>query len=308
MPMIRPSIFRRFLFLIWTIPFLLLLLPSCESNMVVFNDVEEREANEIVVFLASRNIAAHKVASSGGGPAGGANTAPLFNIVVPSTYATEAMALLNQNGLPRKKSTTLLELFAKQGLMSSASEETIRFQAGLAEEIAGMIRNIDGVIDADVQLAFPPAQSAIAVPGQAQAPRITASVYVKHQGILDDPNSHLMTKIKRLVAASVNGLDLNDVTVVADRSRFTDITLGAPAELLAAAPKEYVSIWSIVLNKESASRFRFLFFTLTFAFLVLALIGGWLVWKFYPILRRKGGWRELFNPKPIASEEEESEE
>jgi type III secretion protein J len=63
------------------------------------------------------------------------------------------------------------------------------------------------------------------------------------------------------------------------------------------------------LNKDSASRFRFLFFTLTFAFLIVAGIGSWLLWKFYPILRQKGGWKELFNPKPyVASEEEESEE
>ncbi len=62
---------------------------------------------------------------------------------------------------------------------------------------------------------------------QAPAQRVTAAVYVKHQGIVDDPNSHLISKIKRLVAGSVTGLDINDVTVISDRSRFTDVTLKA---------------------------------------------------------------------------------
>ncbi len=295
--MTRTSFYRRFVSLAWLLPLFMLLLASCETNMVIINDVEEREANEIVVFLASRRIAASKVPATSNAPGGGGNSNPMFNIAVSSDKATESMALLNQVGLPRKKGTTLLDLFAKQGLMSSAQEETIRYQAGLGEEIAGMIRKIDGVLDASVQLAFPPVETGIALPG-ATKQRITASVYVKHQGVLDDPNSHLITKIKRLVAASVSGLDINDVTVIPDRSRYTDMTFGVGAEALTAAPKEYVSIWSIVMNKESASRFRFLFFTLTFAFLVVIAIGAWVLWKFYPVLRQEGGWRELLRPKP----------
>ena len=310
--MIR-SFYRRLFSVRWILPLVMLLLASCETNMVIINDVDEREANEIVVFLASRRITAHKISSTSTAP-GGAAAIPMFNIAVTSDKATEAMAILNQIGLPRRKSTTLLDLFAGQGLMKTAQEETIRYQAGLAEEIAGMIRKIDGVLDASVQLAFPPTETGIGVPG-APKQHVTASVYVKHQGVLDDPNSHLISKIKRLVAASVNGLDINDVTVIPDRARYTDISLGAGAEALTAAPKEYVSIWSIVMNKESASRFRFLFFTLTFAFLIVAAIGAWVIWKFYPILRQEGGWKELLNPKPYTPpqpeyeyEEEEEEE
>lgn len=302
-PFSRP-IFSRLLSYAFLFPLLLLMLAGCESNMVIINDVEEREANEIVVYLASRHIAANKIPTTSAAPGGAAASIPMFNISVPADKATESMALLNQIGLPRKKGTHLLDLFAQQGLMSSATSETIRFQAGLAEEIAGMIRKIDGILDASVQLAFPPAETGIGVPGAAKQ-KVTASVYVKHQGVLDDPNSHLITKIKRLVSASVSGLDINDVTVVADRSRLTDITIGGAPEALTAQPKEYVSIWSIVMNKSSASRFRFLFFVLTFAFLIVAAIGGWLLWKFYPVLRQSGGWKELFKPKPYTPPVEE---
>jgi type III secretion protein J len=276
----------------------LLILTGCETKNVIINDVDEREANEIIVFLASKNISAEKVPSPSTSPGGGDSSVTLWSIAVQEGKTTDAMAILNQNGLPRKKGTNLLSLFAKQGLMSTDKEETIRYQAGLAEQIANMIRKIDGVIDADVQLSFPP-QENTGAPGQAPPQRMTAAVYVKHQGIIDDPNSHLVTKIKRLVAGSVNGLDVNDVTVISDRSRFTDITLHPIPDAMMPKSREYVSIWSIVLSKDSASRFRFLFFILTTASVLLTAIVGWLIWKFYPILKRKGGFKSLLHPRPL---------
>ena len=219
---------------------------------------------------------------------GAGNGPTLYSISVESDQATQAMAILNQNGLPRKKGTNLLDLFAKAGLMTSDKEETIRYQAGLAEQLANMIRKIDGVIDADVQLSFPvESTSPIGPVAGTQAPvqKITAAVYVKHQGVLDDPNTHLVTKIKRLIAGSVTGLDINDVTVISDRSRFTDLTLTPSAEALEPKTKEYVSIWSIVMSKSSASRFRFIFFLLMICAIVFASIVGWMIWKFYPILK-----------------------
>jgi type III secretion protein J len=278
----------------------LFFLTSCENNMVILTDVNEREANEIVVFLATRGISAQKIVATSSSPAA-AITESMYSIAVSSSDSTEAMSILNQNGLPRKKGTNLLELFAKQGLMSSEKEETIRYQAGLAMQIANMIRKIDGVIDADVQLSFPEAQTALPGTQTAIPQKVTAAVYVKHQGILDDPNSHLVTKIKRLVAGSVNGLDINDVTVISDRSRFTDMTLNQVPNALSpqGKEKEYVSIWSIVMSKSSAPRFRALFFTLTVISILFALIIGWLLWKFYPILRRQGGVRQLLTVKPF---------
>ena len=264
-----------------------------------FNDIEEREANEIVVFLASRSIKAEKVPAPTAA-AVGADTGPkMWSIAVPEGDMTEAMAILNQNGLPRKMGTNLLDLFAKQGLMSTDREETIRYQAGLEQQIANTIRKIDGVIDADVQLSFPPEAAAVGAPGAQTQQRVTAAVYVKHHGVVDDPNSHLVSKIKRLVSGSVNGLDINDVTVISDRSRFTDVTLGETMEASVPQAKDYVSIWSIVMTKQSAARFRLLFFALVATNALFVLIIGWVLWKFYPVLRESGGFKQLLHPLPI---------
>lgn len=284
----------------------LIFLTGCENQKVIVNDVPEREANEIIVLLASKGVTAMKQeAPSTGGAAVGAATGTLWSIAVPEKQEVEAMAILNRIGLPRKKTVSLLDIFAKSGLISSATEETIRYQAGLAAQIAGTIRKIDGVIDADVELSIPPEETGIPTPGAVRQ-KPTAAVFVKHQGILDDPNSHLVTKIKRLVSASVPGLDVNDVTVISDRSRFTDITLGELPEEITPQAKEYVSIWSIVMSKTSAARFRVLFFILIFTMVVFGLFLVWMLWKFYPILRSRG-LKNLLNPVPFRNPEEPKE-
>lgn len=263
---------------------LFVFLISCQGNQSIVNNIEERDANEIVVFLASKGINAQKIQAATEAVGGGGGAA-LFDISVDSAQSTEAMALLNRYGLPRRQGTNLLELFAKSGLMSTDREETIRYQAGLAEQLCNTIRKIDGVLDADVQLSFPPSET---TPGAA-VPKMTAAVYVKHQGLLEDPNSHMETKIKRLLAGSVSGLDFDQVTVISDRARFADVTLDPQSELIGGknTPQTYASIWSIVMTKSSLSRFRFLFFTLITLLLLFAVALGWMVYKFYPQLLPK---------------------
>ncbi len=289
------------------LPFFLatVLLTGCEKNTLIVSAVEEREANEIIVFLASSGISASKsiaTASSPGSGQGGTK----WDISVSNKKSTDAMAILNQNGLPRIKGTNLLELFGKPGIMSSEKEGNIRYQAGLAEQIAGTIRKIDGVIDVSVQISFPNTDASQGMPWEQTTPqKITAAVYVKHQGVLDDPNSHLVMKIKRLVSSSVQGLELNDVTIISDKARFTDINLGLAAETLSNNPKEkdYVNIWSIVMSKSSAARFRVLFFFLSLFAIVFAGTAAWLIWKLYPTLKSAGGLKSLLKPSPFPKEQ-----
>jgi type III secretion protein J len=270
-----------FLFLFFT-----LWLASCQGNQSIVNNVEEREANEIIVYLASKGIAAQKVQAASG-ELGGQGPSNQFNIYVDPDKSTEAMALLNRAGLPKQQGTTLLQLFAKSGLMSSDREETIRYQAGLAEQLKNTILKIDGVLDADVQISFPPTETTPA-PGVA-IPKTTAAIYVKHQGVLEDPNSHLETKIKRLVSGGVTGLNFEDVSVISDRSKMAEIQLSPGGEMI--GPKNladsYVSIWSIIMTKSSLARFRLLFFLLILLNLIFAGALGWAVYKFYPHMLKK---------------------
>ncbi|NGX55875.1 MAG: Nodulation protein NolT [Candidatus Anoxychlamydiales bacterium] len=264
---------------------LALILVSCESSKTIVNNLDERSANEIVVYLASKGIAAQKIQAGSTGPGTGATN--LWNIFVDEKKQVDAMTLLNQVGLPRIKGTNLLTLFDGKSLMKSDKEENIRYQAGIEEELKNIIRKIDGVLDADVRISFPQAQEVGFT--ATQTPKIKAAVYIKHQGIFDDPNQHLDSKIKRLVAGSIDNLSFDDVTVISDKSRIADIQMIPDVKTLGprALDKEYVKIWSIIMTKNSASKFRTIFFTMIFLILIFAGLMGYLIYKFYPEIQKK---------------------
>lgn len=277
------------------------LLTSCESRRTIVNGLDEKEANEILVFLSTKGIDANKQQAATEGAGG---KAVLWNISVESSRGNEAMALLNQVGLPRRRGQNLLGIFSNVGLVPSGMQEKIRYQAGLAEQIASTIRKIDGVLDADVQISFPDEDPLN--PG-ANKQKITASVYVKHSGVMDDPNAHLVTRIKRLVAGSVNGLDYDNVTVIGDRARFSESPLGGYQGTFGEEDRPYVNVWSITLAKSDLTRFRIIFFSFTITILILLLILIWILWKIYPLLKQAGGFKQLFSIQQIPTEKIEEE-
>lgn len=277
--------------------FLLLLaclLAGCEGRRTIVNGLDEKEANEILVFLSTKGIDATKQQAAT--EAAAASKAVQWNISVESSRANEAMALLNQVGLPRRRGQNLLGIFSNVGLVPSGMQEKIRYQAGLAEQIASTIRKIDGVLDADVQISFPDEDPLN--PGNTKQ-KITASVYVKHSGVLDDPNAHLVTRIKRLVAGSVNGLDYDNVTVIGDRARFSESPLGGLQGTFGEEEIPFVRVWSITIAKTALTRFRIIFFSFTIALLILLLSLIWLLWKFFPMLKELGGFKGLFSLQQI---------
>jgi type III secretion protein J len=273
---------------------LLFMLTGCSDRIAIINNVDEREANEIVVFLASKGISADKQAAISGNVGGGGGP-QMWNIYVDPGNITESLAILNRNGLPRKQGQNLLEIFGDTGLVPTDMQQKIRYQAGLAQQIANTIRQIDGVIDASVQISIP----------TDDQQTITAAVYVKHQGVLDNPNSQLITKIKQLVSGSVPGLKFENVTVISDRSRFTDVTLAGEQKTI-EEEREYVSVWGVVVARNSVGLFRFYF--IFFSVLILILIGilSWIIFKCLPYIKDNGGV-SLFLDIPFIKKKNDSE-
>lgn len=291
------------------------LVASCSAPRTIVNQLDEKEANEIIVFLARKGITATKIKSTGDG-AGGGTGGLMWDVQVAESEAIEAMAILNTHGLPRRRGQNLLGIFEAGGLVPSEMQERVKFQQGLAEQIASTIRKIDGILDADVQLSFP--EEDIFNPEANKDKRVSASVYVKHSGVMDDPNALLETKIKRLVASSIQDLEFENVAVIADRAKFSGDTTLIGNSL--SDEKDYVSVWSIVLAKESVSRFRLIFFSFTLLIVGSLLSVAWMLFKFLPVISELG-FGELFQLSPItparirgegapspAEEEEEEEE
>ena len=278
---------------------LALLVAGCATQTAIVTNVEEREANEIVVLLASKGVDAAKIPTTV--TTTGTTAASGWDIAVPASQITESLAILNKAGLPRTKGTTLLDLFGASTLVPSDLQDQIRFQDGLSEQLGNTIRKMDGIIDADIQITFPQDDE-----GETA---YTASVYVKHRGVLDNPNSLMVTKIKRLVSSALPGLTIENVSVVADRALISDIALQTytrPEDL-----KEYVSIWSVVIAKDSAARFRIIFYAFIFLLFILACALAWFIWKCLPIIQQQGGIKSLYYPQQYTTgvvAEEEAEE
>lgn len=298
----RPTLFsqssfmrEKSLLILFFLAIIAFAMTGCESKKTIVNGLDEREANEILVLLARENIPAYKLKEKEGG--GGGSKIPVWDIAVDATDANRAMAILSANGLPRRRGQNLIELFSSGGLVPSDMQEKIRYQAGLADSIANTIRKIDGIVDADVQLSFPEedALNPTATKGQ-----ITASVYVKHTGVLDDPNSHLITKIKRLVASSVAGLSFDNVTVIPDRTRFSEMNLARDS----SSQQDLVKVWTLVIARDSLVRFQIIFFSLCLIVLMLAFYTFWLSWKLFPLIKKRGGFKQLLHMAPLPDEYE----
>lgn len=288
--------FRRFISCLLLLTGIMFSCTSCASRSMIAHGLAIREANEVVVLLVSKGISAEKtpVAASN---VGGGSSEQLWDITVPGSQITDALAILNQAGLPRPKGTSLLDLFSKQGLVPSELQEKIRYQEGLSEQLATTIRKMDGIVDANVQVSFSQECDDENVP-------ITASVYVKHKGVLDNPNSIVVSKIKRLVASAVPGLIIENVSVVGDRAIYNNISLTNPW----GDETPLVSIWGITLAQFSVVKFRLIFYIfMILLFLTLSLI-VWLIWKTHLLFSHFGGIKSIIQVAPYQYQTEKKEE
>lgn len=268
----------------------LLLLFGCNSRTTIANSLSERDANEVVVLLVSKGVEAEKMpaaVATGGGGAG----PKMWDINVPAKQITDALTILNQAGLPRVKGTNLLDLFGNQGLVPSDMQNRIRYQEGLSMQLANTIRTMDGIIDANVQITLPSDE-------EEDHQKLTASVYVKHRGILDNPNSLLVTKIKRLVSSAVPGLEIDNVSVVSDRALYSDITLD---QVQRGEDLSYVSVWGVIVAKGSVGLFRGILYTFIIIIFLLACILLWTAWKVLGVVKHEG-WKSFFMPEPYKYE------
>lgn len=80
------------------------------------------------------------------------------------------------------------------------------------------------------------------------------------------------------------------------------------ARIAGEEEKQYVNVWTVILAKESVTRFRILFFAFAIALLLLLLSLIWVLWKIFPLLHKHGGIKELFHIHPIKLDETETKE
>ena len=124
---------------------LALLLAGCDKEATLFSGLAESQANAALAALLESGIAATKVPGDEG----------TWNVMIGEKDFAEAATLCERRGLPRRTFNGVGVVFKKTGMVSSPSEERIRFMDAIAQDLSQTISMIDGVVDARVHVVLP---------------------------------------------------------------------------------------------------------------------------------------------------------
>lgn len=171
-------------------------LVGCDKEVPIHSGLVERQANLVMAALLGEGIEAHKVA-------GEENT---WNVTIMEGDFSRASDLLERKGLPRRDFNGVGETFKKTGMISSPTEERIRFMDALAQDLSRTISGIDGVIDARVHLVLPEND-----PFAKNILPSSAAVAIRSRWDADIRD--LVPSIKALVQNAIEGLKYEKITV-----------------------------------------------------------------------------------------------
>jgi type III secretion protein J len=170
-------------------------LAGCQVDL--HTKATEVDANEMLGALLSAGLDARKATPDAG---------KTWTISVEELQMARAIEVLRDNALPRERRATLGDLFKKEGLISSPTEERVRFLFGVQQGLAETLSKIDGVIVARVHIVLPNND-----PLATTVKPSSAAVFVKHRRSVEI--QALIPAIKTLVVHSVEGLQYHQVTV-----------------------------------------------------------------------------------------------
>src|SRR5260363_70784 len=156
------------------------LLAGCKVTL--YSDLTESEANQMLALLMMNRISAAKQQNKAG-------------------------EVLRQNGYPRPKYASVMDVFPSNQFISSPEQEKAKMNYLKEQRLESMLMNIDGVIVARVSIGAEPADSL-----GIETVRPTASVFIKYS-----PAMNLSTwqgQIRDLVRQGVAGIQDDHISVV----------------------------------------------------------------------------------------------
>lgn len=195
---------------------LLLLLSGCKVEL--YSGLNEQEANEMLAALSASGIDASKERQEGAD----------WQVLVEESRVGASLGVLRSQGLPEDRYTSMGEVFKKQGLVSTPSEERMRYIFAVSQELSQTLRKLDGVIDARVHVVIPAND-----PLSDKIRPSSAAVFIKHRP--DTDLTLLVPAVKDMVAHSIEGLTHDQVSLTLVEARRLPALSPAVLPLPAAA-------------------------------------------------------------------------
>lgn len=171
------------------------LLTGCSKQLL--GSLDETAANQVVSTLRREGVIADKA------PSGDKS----WKVTVPDEQFAEAVQLMERHNLPAPQFQGLGQVFKKESLVSTPTEERARLIHAMSQELERSLLEIDGVMVARVHPVILPPD-----PLNPKRSTATASVLVKYRPGTDINGRESM--VRSLVAAGVEGLRYDDVRVV----------------------------------------------------------------------------------------------
>ena len=177
-----------------------LLLAGCDKETTLHAGLAERQANLVMAALLDAGIDCHKSPGEEG----------TWDVTVVESRFADAVNLLEKAGLPRQPHQGIGEVFKKTGMISSPSEERIRFMDALAQDLAKTISSIAGVVDARVHVVLPEND-----PFARHALPSSAAVAIRSRW--DADLTDVIPSVKGLVKNAIEGLSAEKIMVTVFR-------------------------------------------------------------------------------------------
>ena len=171
-------------------------LAGCDEKATLFSNLEESQANSVMAALLGESIACAKTPGDEGA----------WNVQIDASDFAKAANLCERRGLPRRAHKGIGEVFKKTGMVSSPSEERIRFMDAISQDLAATISMIEGVVDARVHVVLPEND-----PFAKNALPSSAAVAIRARW--DADLSDAIPQVKGLVKNAIEGLAFEKITV-----------------------------------------------------------------------------------------------
>lgn len=222
-------------------------LAACSVEL--FANLDQKQANEIVAVLFRHGIPTERVVAKNG----------RYTVKVDDARFAEAVAILDQNGLPRQEFASMGDVFKNEGIVASPVQERAQMIYALSQELSRTVSDIDGVLSARVHLVLPEND-----PLRQQLIPSSASVFIRHTPSV--AMNELVPQVKMLVANGVAGLSYDKVSVV-------NLVVPVPEKEQAAATEpemqNFLGLW---MHRDSVARAEMMFYGLL---ALIGAIGGW---------------------------------